>query len=101
MIARLWRGVTPADKAESYLRYLERTGLKEYRSTPGNRGVQVLRRLDQDRAEFLLVSLWDSMEAIRAFAGPHPERALYYPEDDDYLLEKVPLVDHYEVVWSA
>jgi heme-degrading monooxygenase HmoA len=101
MIARLWRGVTPAEKAQSYLGYLEETGLREYRSTPGNRGVQVLRRVDQGRAEFLLVSLWDSLEAIRKFAGPHPERAVYYPEDDDYLLEKAPLVDHYEVVWSA
>jgi heme-degrading monooxygenase HmoA len=101
MIARLWRGVTPAEKAQSYLGYLEETGLREYRSTPGNRGVQVLRRVAHGRAEFLLVSLWDSQEAIRAFAGPHPERAVYYPEDDDYLLEKAPLVDHYEVVWSA
>ncbi len=41
MIARIWRGVTPARKADAYLTYLEATGLQEYRATPGNRGVQV------------------------------------------------------------
>jgi hypothetical protein len=38
------------------------------------------------------------MEAIKRFAGPEPEKAFYYPEDDDYLLDRAPNVDHYEVV---
>jgi len=60
--------------------------------------VWVLRRIREDRAEFTLITLWDSMEAVRRFAGDDPETAVYYPEDDDYLLWREPKVDHYEVV---
>jgi heme-degrading monooxygenase HmoA len=98
MIARVWRGVTPAAKADDYLAYLEATGLKEYRATPGNRGVQVLRRLAGDDAEFVLISLWDSLDAIRAFAGDDYERAVYYPEDGAYLRAFAPGVEHYDVL---
>ncbi|MGH2724708.1 MAG: antibiotic biosynthesis monooxygenase family protein [Actinomycetota bacterium] len=97
MIARIWRGATRAEDADRYLGYLEQTGLPDYRATPGNRGVYVLRRLVDERAEFTLISLWESMEAIRAFAGDDPERARYYPEDDRFLLEKTPTVEHHEV----
>ena len=98
MIARTWRGVTPAAKAEAYLAYLEQTGVRACRATPGNRGVLVLRRVADGKAEFLFVSLWESVEAIRAFAGPEIERAVYYPEDAAYLLEMEPRVTHYEEV---
>jgi heme-degrading monooxygenase HmoA len=97
MIARIWRGVTLASKADDYLRYLEETGLKEYRATPGNQGVWVLRRTEGDRTEFLLISLWDSFEAIRRFAGDEIENAVFYPEDDLYLLERGPKVTHHEL----
>jgi heme-degrading monooxygenase HmoA len=101
MIARIWRGVTRAGRADEYLEYLEETGLREYRETPGNLGVQVLRRIDGDRAEFLLISHWESMDAVMAFAGPEPGRAVYYPRDDDFLLAKEPHVFHYDVVRGA
>ncbi len=97
MIARIWRGVTRAEQADVYLDYLEATGLKDYRATPGFQGVQVLRRVDGDRAEFVLVTFWESWDAIRAFAGDDPEASVYYPEDDAFLLEKEPRVAHYEV----
>lgn len=100
MIARRWRGATPADRAEAYTEYLNRTGVPDYRATPGNRGVYVLRRIEGDRAVFELISLWDSLDAIKAFAGDDVERARYYPEDDDYLLEREPTVDHFDVVVS-
>jgi heme-degrading monooxygenase HmoA len=96
MIARIWRGVTSAEKAEQYLEYLMETGLKDYRAIPGNRGVQVLRRTYEDKTEFLLLSLWESYEAIRAFAGEDPEQAVYYPKDKEFLLELEPKVTHYE-----
>ncbi len=101
MIARLWRGETRAEDADAYLAYLQETGLPAYAATPGNRGVHVLRRLQGDRAEFLLVSSWDSLDAIRAFAGPDVETAVYYPEDDAFLLGREPTVAHFEVVWAA
>ncbi len=98
MIARAWRGVTRAADADEYLEYLHATGLAEYRAAPGNRGVLALRRVEGDRAEFLLVTLWDSEESIRRFAGPDPERAVFYPEDDRFLLERGERVAHYAVV---
>ena len=101
MIARLWRGATRAEDAERYLAYLEETGVRECRATPGNRGVLVLRRVDGGRAEFLFASFWDSPEAVRAFAGDDVEQAVYYPEDRRYLLELDPRVRHWEVASGA
>jgi len=98
MIARTWHGVTPLAKAGEYLDYLHRTGIPDYRAIEGNRGVYVLRRLDGDQAHFLLISLWDSMAAIRRFAGEDVDQARYYPQDPDYLLELEPTVTHYEVM---
>jgi heme-degrading monooxygenase HmoA len=97
MIARIWRGRTRAADAEAYTAFLERTGLADYRATPGNAGALVLRRLEDDTAEFVLVSFWRDIDSIRSFAGPDPERAFYYPEDDAFLLGKEPHVKHYEV----
>ena len=101
MIARAWRGVTRAADAERYLEYLEATGLSAYREIEGNRGVLALRRIVGDRAEFLLVSLWESEAAIRRFAGAEPERAVYYPEDDRFLLERGERVEHWAVVHQS
>lgn len=97
-IARVWRGRTPASKAGRYLDFLRTKGLAGYRATPGNRGVEILLRAEGDFAEFLLISRWEDDDAIRRFAGPDLERAVYYPEDDEFLLEKEPTVRHYEVV---
>ena len=101
MIARIWRGVVPEAKADAYLEYLQETGLEEYRATEGNWGVQVLTRIADGRAEFLLLSLWESWDAIHAFAGDDVERAVYYPRDAEYLVELEPRVAHYEVAASA
>ena len=67
MIARAWHGVTAAEHADVYLEYLNRTGVQDYQQTEGNRGVYVLRRLEGERADFLLISLWESYDAIRKF----------------------------------
>ncbi len=101
MIARIWQGAVPAGKADAYFEYLEHTGLRDYRSTAGNRGVWVLRRVEGDVAHFLLLAIWESMDAIRRFAGPEPSRARYYPEDDVFLVEKEPTVAHYQVLAST
>ena len=96
MIARIWRGVTSAERAEEYFEYLMKTGLKDYRAVPGNRGVEILRRIYGGKAEFLPISLWESYGAIRAFAGEDIERAVYYSKDQEFLLELEPEVTHYE-----
>jgi heme-degrading monooxygenase HmoA len=100
MIARSWRGATRARDADAYLKYLHRTGLAEYRKTPGNRGVLGLRRIVEDKAEFLLISLWDSRESIQKFAGEDIEKAVFYPEDERFLVERDEHVSHYEVVFD-
>jgi heme-degrading monooxygenase HmoA len=97
MIARYWSGAVPSSRADDYQRYLEKTGIRDLNATPGNRGVYVLRRTEGDRTEFVFVSLWESLDAIRAFAGEDVEEARYYPEDREYLLEMSPRVKHYEV----
>ena len=101
MIARLWHGVTPAEKADTYYEYLMRTGVADYQSVEGNRGVTVLRRVDGDKAHFLLVTLWESTDAIRQFAGEDIDKARYYPEDAAFLLEFEEHVMHYEVLYES
>jgi len=101
MIARTWRGATKAQDGEAYLEYLHRTGFAEYRKTPGNRGVLGLRRIVNDRAEFVLVSLWESEKAIRQFAGSDIEKAVFYPEDERFLVDRDNHVSHYEVVYDS
>lgn len=97
MIARIWRGVTEASKAEEYLEYLMETGVKDYRAVTGNQGVQVLHRTYDGKTEFLILSFWESYEVIRAFAGDDLERSVYYDKDKEFLLELEPRVIHYEV----
>lgn len=100
MIARTWHGRVRATDADAYHAYLLSTGVADLRATPGNRGVYVLRRIEGEEAHFVLMSLWDSRDAIRAFAGEDIERARYYPEDATYLLELEPTVTHYDVMTS-
>jgi heme-degrading monooxygenase HmoA len=98
MIARTWRGWTAAADADTYVDYLHETGLREYRETPGNRGAWILRRLDGDRAEFVTLTFWDDMDAVRRFAGDEPDRAVYYPEDERFLVGREDTVSHYELL---
>ena len=98
MIARVWRGATRAADAEAYLDYLDRTGHAEYRRVAGHRRTITLRRIVGERAEFVMITFWDSLEAIRAFAGADVERAVFYPEDDRYLVEREDRVAHFDVV---
>ncbi len=97
MIARIWHGATLRKEGDAYYRYLTESGIPEYQATAGNRGVYVLRRDGKTRTDFLLVSFWDSYDAIRRFAGADVERAVYYPRHKDFLLELEPKVAHYEV----
>ena len=101
MIARTWHGRVPVAKGDAYEAYLRRTGLADLAATPGNRGLLVLRRTEGDVTHFVLTSLWDSVEAIRRFAGDDYERARYYDADDDFLLEREPFVTHHDVVLAT
>lgn len=100
MIIRSWKGTTKRSDAEEYYEYLLRTGIKEYQEIEGNQGVYVLRKDEGDKTEFLLLSLWDSFESIKAFAGSEPEKAVFYPEDEKYLIEFDKEVTHFDVLYS-
>lgn len=97
MIARIWLGRTRVEDAEEYLEYVKKTGVTQQRATLGNRSSMVLTREIGDEVEFLVLSVWESLAAVRAFAGDRPEVAVYYPEDERFLLELEPEVRHYEV----
>jgi len=98
MIARIWHGRVLAEKAEAYHEFLKGTGIKEYRETEGNLAVYVMQRLDGDVTHFTLLTLWESEEAIKRFAGDDISIAYYYPEDKDFLLEFEPHVTHHEIL---
>src|SRR5436190_13677235 len=97
MIARIWRGVVQTTDADEYADYINETGFAEYGRTPGNRGAYLLRRDADGTTEFLTLSLWDGVEAIRAFAGDDIEAAVLYPEDERYLVGGESSIAHYEV----
>lgn len=95
-ITRIWHGKTKAEHADIYLKYIEETGLKEYRNIDGNLSAKVLRSIQDDICHFLTVTEWDSYESIKKFAGNEFEKAKYYAEDNKYLLEFEDKVQHYE-----
>jgi heme-degrading monooxygenase HmoA len=97
MIARIWRGAVRPGDGDVYVAYVEETGIRNYRETAGNLGAHILRRDLVDRTEIVTLTFWESMEAIRAFAGEDPEIARYYPEDDRFLIERPRTVEHYDV----
>ncbi|WP_219466974.1 hypothetical protein [Nonomuraea rhizosphaerae] len=101
MIVRTWRGWTRTTDADAYAEYLLRTGFTGYTQTPGNKGAYFTKRDVEERTEFYLISLWESWEAIKAFAGDDPGVAVFYPEDDRYLVDRERTVEHYEVFASA
>lgn len=97
MIARLWRGVVPVEKAEAYARYLREFGLRDYQQHPGNRAAHLLCHSGTRGAHFLLLSFWKSREAIADYAGANIDQARYYPYDLECLIDPGPRVEHYEV----
>ena len=98
LIARVWVGITRETQAGDYLAYLKRTRVKAYREAEGNRGTFVLRRVCGGRGEFVLLSLWESWEAIRKFSRGEIEKQVPYPTDKDFLLEFDSKVTLYEVL---
>jgi heme-degrading monooxygenase HmoA len=97
MIARLWRGVVAVDKAEAYVRYLADFGFRDYRMYAGHIAAYLLQRRVEGRVHVLLISFWESREAIAAYAGDDIERAHYYAYDLECLIDPARNVEHYEV----
>jgi len=96
MITRIWHGRSTAAKSDEYLDLMRRVAIPDYRATPSNKGAYALRRIEGDVAHFLMVTFWESEDAIRAFAGDDISVAKYYDFDKDFLLEMEPVSTHYE-----
>ena len=90
-----------APPAEAYRAFTNGRAIPDYRSVPGNISVHVLERTEGDVTHFITMTFWDSLASIRAFAGDDLEKAKYYPEDADFLLEYEPRVVHYEVTGKS
>lgn len=97
-VVREWRGRVPRERSAEYLAYMRRTGLDDYAGTPGHRGTWVLADREGRETEFVLLTFWDSREAIRAFAGDDIGRARYYAEDARYLASMPERLRHYDVL---
>jgi heme-degrading monooxygenase HmoA len=95
-ITRIWHGMTKAEHADQYLKYVEDTGMKDYKTVKGNISAKILRRIEGDICHFLTVTEWDSYDSIKTFAGNDFQKARYYPSDKNYLLEFEENVNHYE-----
>jgi len=98
MIVRMWHGRVPTSKADAYREFTNARAIPDYQSVKGNISVHVLERREGEVTHFITLTFWESLEAIKGFAGDDVETAKYYPEDKDFLLEFEPTVVHYEVV---
>jgi aminoglycoside 6'-N-acetyltransferase len=97
LIARVWKGAVRKEDADGYAEYMRGTGVAAYVETPGNRGAWMLRRDVDDRTEFVMFTLWDSLDAVKAFAGEDYEGAVFYPEDERFLIERDLRAAHFDV----
>jgi heme-degrading monooxygenase HmoA len=98
LIARIWRGRTLPSVADEYSKYLYEKGVCEIARIPGNRGVQMLRQVRDEVAEFQVLSYWSSIDAIKRFAGDNYELVRHLPDDPKYMVGSAPTVQHFEVV---
>ncbi|HEY4127182.1 MAG TPA: antibiotic biosynthesis monooxygenase [Gammaproteobacteria bacterium] len=97
MIARHWRGWTTAENADAYENLLREKVLPGLKGIAGYRGGYVLRRGILDTVEFVVINLFDSLDAVRAFAGPDYAVAVFEPEARQLLSKVEPLAAHYDV----
>jgi heme-degrading monooxygenase HmoA len=101
VIVRTWHGRATVANAEAYAKHLEESVFPKLDQIPGHRGAYLLRRDLDGRVEFLVITMWESMDAVRAFAGNNPEAAVVEPAARAVLTEYDTTVNHYEVVLSA
>lgn len=98
MIAREWKCRVPEAHNEGFTAYLYETGVKDSAETAGFLGAQIFRRSLAGKVELTLITYWDELESIKAFAGNDTSQARLYPEDEVYELEPDLSVQHYEVI---
>ena len=100
MIARHWRGWTKPEHADAYEQLLRDKVLPGLNEIAGYRGGYILRREGSEEIEFIVVNFFDSLEAVRRFAGPNYEIAVVEPEARTLLSNIEPKATHYKVKWT-
>jgi len=98
MIARMWRGETTWENADPYYRHLTGNVMPSLNKIPGHHGAYVLRRDLGARVEFVVITLWESMQALREFAGNNPDLAVVEPPARAVLADFDEFVRHYTVL---
>jgi heme-degrading monooxygenase HmoA len=97
MIARIWRGQAATHNAPRYRQHAIQHVFPDLASIPGHRGAYLLTREERGEVEFLAVTLWDSIDAIKTFAGEDPETAVVEPEARAILSSFDNFARHYEI----
>jgi len=97
MIARIWHGKTKLEDYEEYTEFTKKTAIPDYSKTPGFIKLSFLRNIKNNEANYTLITYWENLEVIKNFAGEDFEKAKYYPEDKNFLLEFEEKVEHFEV----
>ncbi len=97
MIARVWHGRPPAAKAEDYRKYLFEAGVQAIAKLPGNRGVKMLAGIAGETGDFTVISFWDSIDAIKGYAGEDYTKVHDLPRDSEFLIDHEKLVRHYHL----
>lgn len=98
MIIREWRGCANHLRGKAYPRHFRTVILPELRRLKGFRGATLAQRKLDDRIEFVVLTRWESLASIRAFAGSDVERAIVEPAAAAALVEFGARVHHYEVI---
>ena len=98
MISRQWRGLAKASSADAYVEHLRNETFPALARIAGFVGASILRRTLANGVEFLIVTQWRSLDAIRAFAGVNAEDAVVPPKVHDMMIEYDRVVRHYEVL---
>lgn len=101
LIVRIWRGQTTIENAGAYVRHVTGTVFPSLAEIRGHRGAYLLQRHTAGRIEFLAVTVWESVDAIRAFAGCDVEAAVVEPEARAVLAEFDSFSRHYELVHAG
>ena len=99
MIARVWRGWTSSENADAYEKLLQEVVYPGLQKINGYHGGYILRRSQdgKDETEFVAVNFFESLEAVKAFAGPDYEVPVFEPEARRLLSKVEPIARHYEV----
>ena len=97
MIARVWHGKTSRANRASYLAFVKKAAVRELSRANGNLGAYILVRNSEDATEFIVMSFWKSMKAVKGFAGEDPSKPVYFAQDSEYLLRLTSVVKHYKV----